>query len=167
MSPLRSHTTSLAAILVAAGLAAPKTAAAQGGGRSLTVSALQGITFGNVIPGVPLVVPYTDVARAGQFQVRGPTNAQVELVFTLPSTLAGPAGALMPVAYAGTSCGVSINGVAASAVPCDPRTRVLTTIDPRNGRIWIHLGAIAQPAGTQRAGAYTGTIVLTAALTGL
>lgn len=167
MSLPRTTPATLAAITAAACIAAPTTAAAQGGGRALTVTAVQGITFGNVIPGVPSTIAYTDFARAGQFVVRGPTGAQVEITFTLPSSLAGPGSNLMPMGWAANSCGVSPNGTQSTATPADPRGPFTTTIDPRNGRVYLYLGGIAQPLGTNAAGTYTGTVVLTAALTGL
>ena len=152
---------------MAALLAVPSPAAAQGGGRALTVRGTQGLTFGSVIPGVPMTVPYTDLARAALFEVRGPTDAQIELTFTLPVALAGPAGAQLPLGFTATSAALSLNGNAASATPRDPRTRFTAVLDPRNGRIYLHLGGRALPAGTQRAGAYAGTVLLTAAFTGI
>lgn len=164
-APSRTHPR-LSTLVVAALLAAPSLAAAQGG-RPLSVRGTQGITLGNVIPGVPTTVPYSDGARAAQFEIRAQRGVEVEVFFTLPGTLAGPAGATMPLAFATNAAGLSLTGNPASASPRNPALPFTVRPTAGNGRAYVFLGVTALPTGVQRAGAYSGTVSVTVAYTGL
>lgn len=164
--PPRRTLPRLPTLVVAALLAAPTLAAAQGG-RPLSVRGTQGLTLGNVIPGVPTTIPYTDGARAAQFEIRGQRGEEVEVFFTLPGALAGPAGATMPLAFAANAAGLSLTGNPASASPRNPALPFTVRPTANNGRAYVFLGVTALPTGVQRAGAYSGTVSVTVAYTGL
>lgn len=132
----------------------------QGQGRPLTVTGVRGITFGAVFPGVPRVIPRTDPTGSGQFDIRGPNRSQVLLAFILPLTMTGPAGAQMPLAFGSSDAGYSQSQSIGSQVGFDPKQPFTATLS-NNGRGSVFMGATANPAANQRAGAYTATITLT------
>lgn len=127
-------------------------------GKPLTVTGIRGVTFGAVLPGVPRVVLRTDPATSGEFDIKG-TKGNVLLSFVLPLTMTGPAGALMPLTFGASDAGYSATQAIGSQVGFDPK-QSFTAALPNNGRASVFVGATANPATNQRAGAYTATIVL-------
>ena len=128
-------------------------------GRPVGVSGVRPLVFGVVFPGVPLVVSRTDAANSGQLDLTGNKNAQVQLTFTLPNSMTGPAGATMPVTFGGSDAGYSSSQSVGSQVAFDPRTPFVATLS-KNGRGSVFVGGTVNPPPTQRAGSYTGTITL-------
>jgi hypothetical protein len=128
-------------------------------GRPLGVSGVRPLVFGVVFPGMPLAVSRTDAANSGQLDLAGNKNADVQLTFTLPNTMTGPACATMPVVFGGSDAGYSASQSVGSQVAFDPRTPFLATLN-KNGRGSVFVGATVNPPPTQRAGTYTGTITL-------
>jgi hypothetical protein len=131
----------------------------QAQGRPLTVTGVRGLTFGAVLPGVPFSVSRTDPANSGQFDVRGPNNAQVLLSFVLPVAMTGPSGALMTLSFGAGDAGYSQSQAIGSQVGFDPKQPFTATLS-NNGRGSVFVGATANPATNQRAGAYTATLTL-------
>lgn len=131
----------------------------QAQGRPLTVTGARGLTFGTVLPGVPRVVVRTDPANSGQFDIRGPNRNQILLSFVLPVTMAGPAGALMPLSFGAGDAGYSQSQAIGSQVGFDPKQSFTATLS-NNGRGSVFVGATANPATNQRAGSYTATLTL-------
>ena len=127
-------------------------------GRPLTVTGVRGVTFGAVLPGVPRVVLRTDPANSGQFDIKGP-KGPVLLSFVLPLRMTGPAGALMPLSFGASDAGFSATQAIGSQVGFDPK-QSFTAALPTNGRASVFVGATANAATNQRAGAYTATIIL-------
>lgn len=128
-------------------------------GKPLTVTGVRGVTFGAVFPGVARVISRTDPANSGQYDIKGP-KGNVLLAFVLPLTMAGPAGAQMPLAFGAGDAGYSQSQAIGSQVGFDPK-QPFTAVIPNNGRASVFLGGTANPAANQRAGAYTATITLT------
>jgi hypothetical protein len=131
--------------------------------RPLTVTGARGLTFGAVLPGVPRVVVRTDPANSGQFDIRGPNRNQILLSFVLPVTMAGPAGALMPLSFGASDAGYSQSQAIGSQVGFDPKQSFTATLS-NNGRGSVFVGATANPATNQRAGSYTATLTLNVTL---
>ncbi len=129
-------------------------------GKPLNVTGVRGLTFGAVFPGVPRVISRTDAANAGQFDVGHAKFAPIQLSFTLPSVMVGPAGATMPLVFGSSDAGYSSPETITSQVGFDPRVPFTTALD-KNGRAAVFIGGTAQPLPSQRAGAYTATITLT------
>ncbi len=127
--------------------------------RPITVQGVRSLTFGAVLPGVPRVISRTDPANSGQYDITGIRSHQVQLSFTLPSVMAGPAGATMPIVFAGNDAGYSQTQAIGSQVAFDPKQPFVATLNAR-GRGAVFIGAAARPAPTQRAGNYTGTLTL-------
>lgn len=128
-------------------------------GKPLTVTGVRGVTFGAVLPGVPSVVLRTDPANSGQLDIKGP-KGNVLLSFVLPLRMTGPAGALMPLSFGASDAGFSQTQAIGSQVGFDPKQPFTATLS-NSGRGSVFLGATANPATNQRAGAYTATIILT------
>jgi len=151
-------TACLAIAVALLGAALPPVLGAQG--NPLNVTGVRGLTFGAVFPGVPRVISRSDPANAGQFDIGHAKFAPIQLTFTLPSVMVGPAGATMPLIFGASDAGYSSPETITSQVGFDPRVPFTTALD-KNGRAAVFIGGRAQPAPSQRAGAYTATITLT------
>src|SRR5438105_14951696 len=90
------------------------------GQRPLTVTGIQSLTFGTLIPGIPSVVSRTDAVKSGRFDVGGPHDTQGRLTFTLPSVLTGPAAATLPPTFSGRYAGRSQSQHLGNQVRLDP-----------------------------------------------
>lgn len=128
-------------------------------GKPLTVTGVRALNFGTVLPGVPRVVLRTDAVNSGQFDIKGPNRANVQLTFTLPTAMTGPAGATMPLSFGGSDAGYSSTQAIGSQVGFDPKQPFLTQL-PNNGRASVFIGGRANPSTSQRAGSYTATLTL-------
>lgn len=148
------------AVLVAAFVMLRPAPLAAQGGRPVTATGSQGITFGTVFPGVVTTVSRTDALNAGQFQIRGARGAQVQVVFTLPAAMTGPGGASMPLVFGAGDAGYAQTNAIASATAFDPRVPLVTTLS-QQGRLFLYLGGQIQPPAQLAPGAYTATITVT------
>lgn len=131
-------------------------------GRPLTVRGTRPLVFGTVLPGIPRVIARTDPVNSGQFDLTGTKFASVQLTFTLPSVMTGPAGATLPLAFGGSDAGYSDTQAVGSQVGFDPKQTLVVLLN-RNGRGSVFLGGTANPATSQRAGSYTATVTLSVA----
>lgn len=134
-------------------------------GRPLNPIGRQNLNFGTLLPGARVTVSRLDGVNAGQFEVRGERNAEVELVFTLPPAMTSLAGATLPLEFGPADGGISDTPTIAASTAFDPRVPLLWVL-PGNGRAYVFLGGSAVPAVSQPGGAYTATVVLTVAYTG-
>lgn len=134
-------------------------------GRPLRVTPKKDLVFGMLFPGVPLTVAPTDALRAGAVDITGPNGSQVEITFTLPTSLSGPAASSLPLIFSSTSAGFTTGSIT-SQVQFDPRTAYRPTLSG-SGRGTVYIGAIANPTPSQRSGNYAAIIVVTVANTGL
>jgi hypothetical protein len=126
-----------------------------------TVTGIRDLNFGVVIRGVQTTVAPSDPIRSGRFYVRHILNRQVQVRFTLPTTLARVAGgATLPITFGATDA--IAQGTAGSSVPVtfnpnNTQTFTLTTSADFN----VNLGGRVSPAAGQATGAYRGTVTLT------
>jgi hypothetical protein len=134
-------------------------------GRPLRVTPNKNLTFGMLFPGVPFTVAPNDALRAGAVDITGPNGNQIEVTFTLPTALSGPAASSLPVSFGSTSAGFT-EGSITTQVFFDPRVAYRPRLS-RTGRGTVYVGGIAQPTASQRSGNYSATIIVTVALTGL
>ena len=132
------------------------------GQRPITVTGVQSLAFGTLLPGVPTIVVRTDAAKSGQFTIIGPHGSQAQVTFTLPAVLTGPGGATLPLTFAGSDAGYSQTQNIGSQIGFDPKQSFLITFS-QQGSGSVFLGGTARPAPTQRAGAYTAIITLNVA----
>lgn len=152
---MRKRSVVILVACVALALFAPQRIAAQ----TITVRGVRGLTFGTVVPGIPARILRTDLLNSGQFEIRGPTFTFIRLTFTLPTVLNGPAGATMPLGFAGNDAGYSFNNTIGSQIAFNPNQSYQTIIW-FGARAGVFLGGTVSPTAGQRAGGYTGTVVL-------
>jgi hypothetical protein len=147
-----------AGLVALALMGASRSLAAQ---RAIRVTSVRSLRFGTLLPGVPRTVLRTDPLNSGQLDIRAARNAQVQLIFTLPASLTGPAGASMPVSFGGNDGGFSATRSVTNQVGFDPRVPYVARFGRRATRASVFLGGTANPLTSQRAGSYTGTVTLT------
>jgi len=126
----------------------------------VTVQGVRSLTFGTLLAGVNKSVLRTDAINGGQLDVSGPSRASVLLTFTLPVTMAGPAGATLPISFGSNDGGWSPPQQIGTQTGFDPRVPFNAPLD-QNGKVSVYLGGTAKPTANQKAGSYTGTITLT------
>lgn len=149
-----------AAVVAAFVMLSPAAAAAQRGGRPLTVTGNQGLAFGTVFPGVPMTVSRTDALNAGQFQIRGANGSPVRVDFTLPAAMTGPGGMTLPMVFGAADGGYAQSNAIGAAIPFDPRTPLSTALSGQ-GRLFLWLGGQILPPAQLAPGAYSATITVT------
>lgn len=158
MKPLRV----LVGIGVLTGLAAAPLAAQ---GRQLSATGQQDLSFGTLIPGVPVTISRFDPASAGQFEIRGQRGLEVRIDLTLPSSLTAGASATMPLEFTSVDGGLATDRTVGGTQSFDPRLPV-TVVLPGNGKAYVYLGGTVRPAPDQAIGPYAATITLTVSYTG-
>ncbi len=127
--------------------------------QALTVTGARALDFGSVFPGVAKSIVVSD-ATSGRFDLTGQASANVNVSFTLPTNLTSGANNLPIGTWTGctnatnTTAGCSSFTPSASATP---------TAMSGAGALFVWVGGTVSPAANQAAGAYTGTVTLTAA----
>lgn len=135
--------------------------AASATAQTLQVTGIRGVTFGTMVPGIDVVVSRTDGARAAQFDIKGTGSGRtVQLQFTLPTALSGPAGATLPLVYTAGDAGFSAQQSITNQTGFDPRAPY-TALLATDGRGSVFLGCTARPAANQAAGGYSAILTLT------
>ena len=128
---------------------------------SQTVTGIRDLDFGVVIRGVQTTVAPADPIKSGRFYVRHVINRQVQVRFTLPTTLARVAGGgTLPISFPTNSA--IAQGTAGSSVPVTFNPNNTQTFTLRTSAdFYINLGGRVSPAAAQATGAYRGTVTLT------
>lgn len=127
----------------------------------LTALALNDLSFGTVLLGIPASVSPGDPRHSGQFEVRGPASASVRVEFVLPPALVSVQGAQLPLSF-GPADGLAdfSHGTPPRSVVFDPHLPVVGTLGP-NGKFFLRLGGTVTPSRTQAGGLYSATISIT------
>lgn len=150
-----------AAVIAALVASGPGVAMAQAhGGKPVTVTGSQALSFGTVFPGLPHAILRTDAINSGQFQVRGQNGVQVQVTLTLPAAMTGPGGSQLPLSFGANDGGYAQSPTIAAATGFDPRASLLTTLSGQ-GRLYLYLGGSVSPPGRITPGAYSATITCT------
>jgi hypothetical protein len=124
--------------------------------QAATVSPVQGLSFGLLLPGAPETVSLDDVARRGVVALAG--SGPLDVTFILPSALVSPDGGSLPLSFPTMSAGV-LPSAGGAVLPFNPQQ--LQRVQLATDRVThLVLGGTAQPATTQRAGHYTARIVV-------
>ncbi len=160
----------LGAVVTALAVAAAP-AVAQGAGVAATasvsipmsVAGLNTLAFGQVIPGIPKTVAF-NATTAGRMRILGFGNAQLSVTLLMPAVLASGT-ATMPVGNWVVRTGRNSNANIAVPLVFTSGTPVTLRLAP-SGTMFFFIGGRVTPAGTQPAGAYSGTITLVSAYTG-
>jgi len=123
----------------------------------ITVSKTNDLTFGNVFPGLSASIPVTS-SSAAAFSIQGQAGANVNLTFTLPSTLSS-GGNTLPVAN--WVARRNTTNSSASGTDFTPSSSATAAVLSGTGALYVFVGATAQPTVSQAAGTYTGTATMT------
>lgn len=128
----------------------------------LLAHAIQDLSFGTLLPGIPTSVAPLDARHAGKFEVRGPVDLAVRVEFVLPATLdlVGPGAATVPLSYGPADGFAGFHQAPPVGTVFDPRLPLITTLGP-DGVLFINLGATALAALGQTGGSYAATIFMT------
>ncbi len=128
--------------------------------QALTVTGAQALDFGNVFPGVAKTIAVTD-ATAGRFDLSGQNSANVDLTFTLPATLGDGFGNNLAIGT-WTGCTNTSNSTA-GCTTFTPSGSATASALGGTGTLFVWVGGTVSPTAVQAAGAYSGTVTLTAA----
>lgn len=143
----------------------------------VTVSGDRPLAMPKMVQGTNKTVPASDPSRSGQFTLTGAGCATVELTFVLPSALAGPAGATLPIdtwtgewtgGQGGTPQGFTPSGAATraqfdhSAQACLGTSSAASAsyTDSETGVLVVRIGATVRAAANQSPTAYSSPVVL-------
>ena len=161
--------TKVSTVLALALVASATTAQAQSANINVTANVFQALTvvgnsalaFGNVFPAIPATVAVT-AAGAGKWSVTvGQANANVNLSFTLPANLIGPAAATLPVgSWSGHWAATDVTSGGTSFTPSAANTAAALS---GSGNLYVYIGATVSPGAAQAAGAYTAIATMTVA----
>jgi hypothetical protein len=123
----------------------------------VTVFPIQGLTFGQVQPGIPENVVATDAQRRAEFEIRGTGVFQVSLI--LPSQMTSSGGAALPLSFDSGDGRVRWlrTGITFAFDPTVPSS---SWIPFWEGGAQIYLGGRAMPTADQPPGNYAATITL-------
>jgi hypothetical protein len=127
----------------------------------ITVTGIRDLDFGVVIRGVQTTVAPNDPIKSGRFYLSYVTGGRVRLRFTLPTTLARiGGGGSMPISFRNGDGFIQNTGPGSPPDFFNPGANINFTFTPNpDANLW--LGGAVSPSGTQPAGSYRGTIVLT------
>jgi hypothetical protein len=128
--------------------------------QQLRVRGRRALAFGTIFAGVPEHVLPTDPARSGQFSIQGPRNNLYVLTFTLPPTMVEPGAALLNMSYAATDAGIASSATGPQS-PFNPNGPYTFTMPQSPSRVFIFLGASANPTVGQPPGDYGATVTMT------
>jgi hypothetical protein len=140
----------------------------------LTGTGTRALQFGTIVPGTTSVTVLPRTSAGGEFRIAGvKSRKSVDISFTLPTRLNGPAGASIPLDFNGNFaalCEIDTSGVCelASIVTWNPVSTPTFGDKPtryKPGRkvyaydqYDVYLGGTASPSATQRQGTYTASI---------
>jgi len=147
-------------LTIAAFLLCLATSAGRAEAQSAYVNGLRALAFGTVLSGVPKHILPSDAVNGGQFEFKAAGATQVQLQFTLPTQLNGPAGATLSVSFSTTDA--IVQGLSGGSTPLTINPNLITVYTLGAGsryNVWI--GGTVSPTGGQAQGAYSSTISLT------
>ena len=124
--------------------------------KSVTITPVQSLSFGLLLPGVREAVRVTDVSRRAVVALAG--KGPVDIALVLPSSLDTPTGERIPLQFAaGDAALLNTNGSTISTL--DPLQ--VNRVQLRNdGTVLFVLGGTAMTAATARPGNYTARVAL-------
>jgi hypothetical protein len=125
---------------------------------AVTVTGVNNLVFGNVTPGANKTVAIGD-AGAGRFDVVKAGGQGVTLSFTLPTDLSDGTNNLPIGTWTG---GWNTTATPAGATSFTPSAGGTNTAVTAGTAIHVFVGATVSPAAAQPAGAYSGTVTMSA-----
>jgi len=131
----------------------------------LAMLGVRDLKFGAVMAGVAKHVFPSDALNSGEYDVTASLNGHLQLKFTLPSQLNGPAGATMPISFANSDGIILETGPGSVPVTFNPKGTTVYRLSNGN-RMLIFLGGTVSPVTNQRIGSYTAPVTLTLTIVG-
>jgi hypothetical protein len=125
---------------------------------AVTVTGVNNLVFGNVTPGAAKTIAIAD-AGAGRFDVTKAANEGVTLSFTLPTDLSDGTNNLPIGSWTG---GWNSAATPAGATTFTPSPAGTNTAATAGTSVFVFVGATVTPAAAQPAGAYSGTVTMSA-----
>ncbi len=126
-----------------------------------TVTGVRDLAFGAVIRGVATTVAPTDPIRSGRFYIRHVIGRQVQVRFTLPTTLARVGGGgTLAISFRNGDAMAQGTAPGSPQVFFNPKANKKLDLTTSND-LFVNIGGQVSPTGTQATGSYRGTIVLT------
>jgi hypothetical protein len=132
--------------------------------RPLAASSVRHLDFGSVFAGISKHVAY-DATASGKMLVNGAPGAEVSFTFTLPDALTAGDNALPIGNWSGCHSTTDVTGACTPFTPSSSPTAA--RLDAGAGTLYLFIGATVSPAVVQLQGAYTATITVMAAYTGV
>jgi len=126
---------------------------------ALRVNVLRQLEFGRLIGGVDTDIGAASSRATAMFEVIGPANASIRLVFTLPAQLIGEGGGRIGLTFGPQSAAYSVNQSSADNIPFDPRAPFILKL-PATGRVIVLIGGLATPSRELASGRYAGNLSL-------
>ena len=140
----------------------------------LSGTGTRALQFGVIVPGTTTVTVLPRSAADGEFRIAGVKNRKsVDISFTLPTQLTGPAGAAIPLSFNGNYVGLCEIDTTGTCDPASyfswnpvttPTFHDLPTRYKPGRKVYtydqyqLYLGGVASPAANQRQGTYTASI---------
>jgi hypothetical protein len=124
----------------------------------LQVNRVDDVRFGNIVAGTAKTALRTDPTAAGRYDIINPSKGRLLIQFILPTQMTGPAGAIMPLSFTGTTAGFSDTQSIANQTGFSPITG--TTQRTKDGVASVFLGGTVTSSAAQAAGGYTATITM-------
>jgi hypothetical protein len=140
---------------------------------AITVAATQNLELGNVLQGVPKTMGNDDDDSTAIFTVTGDPDDGINLQFTLPEYLTLSNGSdRMTIIFDATSMSIDTTGTASPStvvgafVDKNPRAVPGGVVIGSSGTSKVFLGGKVVPSVNQKAGAYSGDIILSVSYNG-
>lgn len=124
--------------------------------QSVTVIPVQPLSFGLLLPGVPEVVPATDVARRAVVALAG--SGPVDVTLVLPTSLVTTDGQSIPLQFGGADAGL-LPTIASPVVPLNPFQVNRVQLSAERAA-HVVLGGSALPSRGVRPGHYTARVLV-------
>ncbi len=132
-------------------------------GGQASVTPVQALDFGQILPGLAETVSPQDAWRRAEVRIDGAGNFDVRIV--LPQTLASREGAQIPLVFRNGDAAITVKN--SRPVYFDPNQTQRIRIPPGQGQALLHLGGTATTTAGQRAGQYSTTLVVVVSNTAL
>ena len=124
----------------------------------ITVTKTSDLAFGTIFPGLAKTVAVTD-GGAAAFAIQGQAGGNVNLTFSLPTSITSGGGASLPItAWTARRATTSAPTAGTDFVP---GASAASAVLGGSGYLYVFLGATAQPSASQPAGSYNGTATMT------
>jgi hypothetical protein len=123
----------------------------------IAVSKTADLVFGAVYPGINKSIAVTD-GGAAKFTVQAQASTSVDITFTLPATIANGGNTLPIASWTGRHNTTNSSAAGTDFTPSATATNASVSA---GGFLYFFVGATAQPAGNQAAGAYSGSMTMT------